>query len=88
MGSIIYFYPVIQTGIALVKKIRKNPTYQTGMIFALFLVELFLGSAVIFVYSFEQLVIWSILYMAVEKEYLCETEDNGRTENRLNLNEA
>ncbi len=79
-GCIVFFYPVIQTGFALVKKLRKSLSYQSGMLLALFLVEMFLGTAVIFMYGFEQLMIWSILYMTVEKECLCKVADDSRGE--------
>jgi len=77
-GCVIFFYPVIQTGLALVKKIRKNSSYQIRMLLTLFLVEMFLGTATIFVYSFGHLIIWSILYMTVENASLIGEEDyNG-----------
>lgn len=74
-GCIVYFYPIIHAGIALVKEVRKSLSYQTGMLFALFVVEIFLGTAIIFMYGFEHLIIWSILYMKVEEYLYKVTED-------------
>jgi hypothetical protein len=79
-GCIIYFYPVIQTGFALVRKNRKNMSYQVGMLLALFLVEIFLGTAIIFMYSFEHLIIWSFLYMTVEDSSLIDMKNHNRGE--------
>lgn len=77
-GCVIYFYPVIQTGFALVRKIRKSLAYQVGMFLALFLVEIFLGTAIIYMYDFGNLVIWSILYMIAENATLIDRADHNR----------
>ena len=79
-GCIVYFYPVIQTGFALMKKIRRGLSYQVGMLLALFLVEMFLGTGTIFMYSFEHLIIWSFLYMTVEDSSLIDMKNHNRGE--------
>lgn len=79
-GCILYFYPIIKAGITLIKTLKISPSYQIGMLFALYAVEMFLGTGVIFMYGFEHLLIWSILYMTVEKEYLCKATDDRRGE--------
>ena len=79
-GCVIYFYPVVQTGVTLAKKLRKDQSYQVGMLLALFLVEIFLGTAIIFMYSLGHLIIWSILYMAVEGVFLVDTADQSKGE--------
>lgn len=68
-GCVIFFYPIIQAGLALLKKLRKNPAYQIGMLMALLLVELLLATGTIYIYSFGHLLIWSILYMTVENDW-------------------
>ena len=77
-GCILYLYPIIKTGITLMKRIWKKPSYQLGMLLALFLVEVFLGAAIIYMYSLDQLVIWSILYMATERTLLIEKDDQQK----------
>ena len=79
-GCILYFYPIVKTGITFIKKLKKSLSYQIGMLFALYVVEIFLGFANIFMYSFTHLVIWSILYMAAEKAYLCKEVYDNRGE--------
>jgi hypothetical protein len=44
------------------------------------MVEIFLGAAVIFMYSLNQLLIWSILYMTAEKTSLIDTADQNKGE--------
>lgn len=79
-GCIVFFYPIIKTGIVLMKKLGKNPSYQLGMLFALLLVELLLATGMIFVYSFGHLLIWSILYMTTENALLVGAENPDRGE--------
>lgn len=79
-GCVVFFYPVIRTGLALVKKYIKSHSYQIGMLLALFLVEIFLGTGTIFMYSFGHLIIWSILYMTAENASLIDTADHNRGE--------
>ena len=79
-GCIIFFYPVIKTGLVLVKKLRKSPSYQMGMLLALFLVEIFLGTVVIYLYDFVSLLIWTILYMIIENVSLIDAKNHNRGE--------
>jgi O-antigen ligase len=79
-GCILYFYPIIKTGILLIKQIRKKPSYQAGMLFALYIIEIILGAAVIYMYVLNQLLIWSILYMTAEKTSLIDTADQNEGE--------
>lgn len=79
-GCILFFYPIMKTGLAIVKKLRRNPSYQKGMLLSLFLVEMFLATGVIFMYSLDDLIIWSILYMTTENTSLIDMENHNRGE--------
>lgn len=80
LGCVVFFYPIIQTGIVLVKKLRNSPSYRMGMLLALFLVEIFLGTGMIFMYSFDHLLIWSILHMTAENPELVDRKAHKRGE--------
>lgn len=79
-GCLLYFYPIIKTGVILVKKLKTKLSYQQAMLLALYAVEMLLGVGVIFMYSFGHLLMWSILYMTAETEYLSEVTDDSRGE--------
>lgn len=79
-GCVLYFYPIIKTGVLLIKQMWNKPSYQVGMLFALYVVEIILGAAVIYMYIPNQLVIWSILYMAAENTSLIDTVDHHKGE--------
>lgn len=68
LGCLIYFTPIIWTGCLIYKKLKKEKNYQAGMLFALYAVEMFLGTVNIFMYTFMHMMMWSILYILTEKE--------------------
>ena len=69
-GCILYFGPIIKTGIVLIKRMWTEPSYQVGMLVAMYLVEMILGFAIIFMYSISHLLIWTILYMSLDNIYV------------------
>ena len=64
VGSVIYFYPVIIVGVKLLRMTyASEKRYQTRLILALWVMELFLGIGTIWFYDSTHLVTWTIIYM-------------------------
>ena len=72
MGAFIYFVPIIAACFSLLKKTFKRRSYIFGVLLALYCVEIFLGAVNIFMYDFEHILIWAILFMFADKRNLSE----------------
>lgn len=72
MGAFIYFVPIIAAGFSLLKKTFTHRSYIFGVLLALYCVEVFLGAVNIFIYDFEHILIWTMLFMLADKRNLSE----------------
>ena len=72
MGLFIYLFPIIAAGFSLLKKTFTHRSYIFGVLLALYCVEVFLGAVNIFIYDFEHILIWTILFMFADKRNLTE----------------
>ena len=69
-GSLLYFIPVLVTGWRLVKIIlyHKN-SYAARIIFALLIMELFIGAGQIWFYEIEHLIALTLIFLYTNMEY-------------------
>ena len=73
-GSLIYFTPVIWTGYLIYKKLKNEKSYRVGILFALYAVEMFLGTGNIFMYSFMHMTMWTIMFMLLENDEIYKSD--------------
>lgn len=76
IGSVIYFAPFVSVGITLVKKMGKLKKYEIGVLFAIYCVEVFLGTVNIYMYDFTHMLMWTILFLLSERQYMIIGEVN------------
>ncbi len=67
VGCIIYFAPVLSMGRKLMHlAIRKNSSYISKMLLALWVMEIFLGIGQIWFYSIEHMIAWTLVFLCSE----------------------
>lgn len=67
IGTFTFMLPIVIGGIQLIKNARREFNYKTGLIMNLFCVEIFLGAVNIYMYEFIHLIVWTIIFISIEK---------------------
>lgn len=70
IGTITFMFPILVCGLQLMKNIRRKFSYKMWLIMILFCVEIFFGAVNIYMYEFIHLLVWTIIFMLVEKREL------------------
>ena len=70
IGTLIFMFPIMVCGFQLMKNVKRKFNYKTGLIMNLFCVEIFFGAVNIYMYEFIHLLIWTIIFMFIEKSGL------------------
>lgn len=66
VGVFLFLFPIIKVGNQIIKYVLKKRDYYGFLLLALYLIEIFLGSVIIFMYEFMHLFMWSILFAIMD----------------------